>query len=424
MFKNAKLAEGWLIELNSECDKRTDNSCGVNCKWIFDKLTKTLFINGTDETNNYRWRNKAISIPWSSKRKQIESIVINEGITTIGDYGFHSCSFLTSITIPNSVTTIGVFAFYNCSSLKSITIPKSVTTIGEQAFLECTSLTSVTIPDSITRIGDGVFAGTSSLTSIDVSESNQYFASVDDILFTKDMKTLICYPAGKKDDSFSIPNSVTIIYGGAFCGCSFISSVIIPNSVTKIGDATFSSCPSLLSITIPSNVTEIGERVFFNCSSLRSIDVSESNQHFASVNGVLFTKDMKAHICYPAGKKEGSFSITNSVTTIEKFAFAKCSLTSIIIPNNVITIEDGAFSSCSSLSSIKITNSATTIGKYAFEKCSSLTSIIIPDNITTIGRWCFYNCSSLTTATLPKRFESQKSIFYGCCKLKTINWTE
>ena len=166
-FENVKLAEGWLIKITEECDEKTDNSCGDNCKWIFDEKTKTLFIRGSGKMKEYGWDSskKAPTTPWSSKREQIENVVISEGITTIGQRALHSCS-LISITIPNGVTTIGRWAFSCCSSLTFITIPNSVTIIGEGTFSSCSSLTSITIPNSVTTIGEGAFYNCSSFLSV------------------------------------------------------------------------------------------------------------------------------------------------------------------------------------------------------------------------------------------------------------------
>ena len=145
----------------------------------------------------------------------VKKIVIEDGVTSIGDYAFRGCSSLTSITLPDSVTSIGDCAFVFCVGLSSITLPDSVTSIGDSAFKNCSSLTSITIPDRVTSI-----------------ESR------------------------------------------AFTGCSSLTSITIPDSVTSIGYATFAGCSSLTSITIPDSVTSIGESAFSNCSSLQTISLS------------------------------------------------------------------------------------------------------------------------------------------------------
>ena len=108
---------------------------------------------------------------YRNSRGDISTVVIMDGVTTIGSSAFYNCDGLTSITIPNSVTTIGSLAFFDCEGLTSITIPNSVTAIGEAAFYGCTGLTSITIPNSVTEIGDRAFDDCDGLTSITIPNS-------------------------------------------------------------------------------------------------------------------------------------------------------------------------------------------------------------------------------------------------------------
>ena len=119
----------------------------------------TLTISGTGNMPDFSINvNNRTTAPWDSQRDKIKTVVIKDGVTSIGKYAFFWCSGLTSITIPNSVTSIGEHAFANCSGLTSITIPNSVTSIGNGAFSGCSGLTSITIPNSVTSIGNGAFS--------------------------------------------------------------------------------------------------------------------------------------------------------------------------------------------------------------------------------------------------------------------------
>ena len=224
----------------------------------------------------YNFNDGSTTAPWNPQRDKIKTIVIKDGVTSIGKNAFYK-SGLTSVTIPNSVTTIGEFAFEFCYSLTSIAIPNSVTSIGYSAFFKCSALTYITIPNSVTSIGNLAFAYCSSLTSITIPNS----------------VTSIGYGGFSNCNSLTsvtIPNSVTSIGELAFGGCYSLTSIAIPNSVTSIGERAFSGCSGLTSITIPNSVTSIGERAFFNCSSLTSITFEGSkrpnfeNNFFEGIN--------------------------------------------------------------------------------------------------------------------------------------------
>ena len=220
----------------------------------------TLNISGTGEMKNYNYFEGNQS-PASQKKDSVKKVVIEDGVTSIGDAAFYGCSSLTSITIPNSVTSIGEAVFGNCGSLPSITIPDGVTSIGSSAFRDCTSLTSITIPNSITSIGEAAFGNCIRLTSITIPNS---ITSIGEAAFGNCVSLT----------SITIPESVTSIGNYAFAGCRSLTSITIPDSVTSIGNYTFNGCSGLTSITIPDSVTSIGEAAFSNCESLTAISLS------------------------------------------------------------------------------------------------------------------------------------------------------
>ena len=365
MKKQLLLLVMMLLPMVAMADK--SGTCGDNLTWTLVESTGTLTISGSGAMNNYTTYSIA---PWYDDRAKILAVVIENGVTSIGQYAFYNCTGLTSFTIPNSVTSIGRYAFAGCSGL-----------------------TSVTIPNSVTGIGNGVFSACSELNSIVIENGNSVYDSRDNCnaIIETSTNTLVI---GCK--STIIPNSVTSIGGYAFSHCSSLASVTIPNSVTSIGDGAFFSCSSLASVTIPNSVTSIGYYVFQKCSELNSIVVENGNSVYDSrdnCNAIIETSTNTLVI----GCK--STIIPNSVTSIGDGAFAGSSLTSIEIPNSVTSIGLGAFQSCSNLISIIIPNSLASIESYTFEGCSSLSTITIPNSVTYIGNGAFDGCSGLTSIT-------------------------
>jgi hypothetical protein len=143
-------------------------------------------------------------------------------------------------------------------------------------------------------------------------------------------------------------------------------------------------------------VTSIIGSAFNYCTSLTNIEVDEENTAYCSVDGVLFNKDQTSLTRYPEGKTAKSYTIPNSVKTIEYKAFYDCSnLTSVTIPDSVTIIGEDSFYGCTGLTSLTIPDSVTTIGNWAFDNCTGLTGVTIGSGVTYIGYKAFYGCSNL-----------------------------
>ena len=133
MKKQLLLLVMMLLPLVANADQ--SGTCGENLTWTYVEATHTLTISGTGAMKDYYWSDNAA--PWRSISGNIQSVIFENGVTTIGNYAFSGCTGLTSVTIPNSVTSIGQFAFSGCSGLTSVTIGNSVTSIGQSAFDIC-----------------------------------------------------------------------------------------------------------------------------------------------------------------------------------------------------------------------------------------------------------------------------------------------
>lgn len=144
----------------------------------------------------------------------------------------------------------------------------------------------------------------------------------------------------KIDKYYKVPDSVTTIGNYAFSSCSSLTAVTLSNNIKSIGYYAFINCHSLTSIYIPDNVNLIGEAAFIGCSKLSKIEVSNQNQNYKSIDGVLFTKDERALLCYPQCKIDSKYVVSNKVKKINKYAFFNCNyLTSLAILNNETEIE-------------------------------------------------------------------------------------
>ena len=341
---------------------------------------------------------ETVTILLGIKDKTITSIDIPDSVIEIRDFAFCDCTSLQAINVAEDnehfSSSDGILFNKNKSVLLQFpagkiidfySIPKSVTIILAYAFSGCTSLQSIDIPRSVTKIGDGTFKGCTSLKSLDIPDSVKEIGG-------------IAFEGCTSLQDIDIPNSVTKIGGGAFEGCTSLQAIDIPNSVTEIGWYAFKGCKSLQSIDIPNSVKEIGIGAFSDCSTLQTINVAEDNEHYSSLDGILFNKELSALLQFPAGKIIESYSIPDSVTDIGEETFYGCtSLQTIDIPASVKEIGDWAFCGCTSLQTIDIPNSVSEIGKSAFKGCTSLQSVDIPNSVTYIGMFAFMDCTSLKT---------------------------
>jgi hypothetical protein len=380
------------------------------------------------ENNGIKYNVTCIGESAFDKCETIKSVIIPNTVTSIEYSAFAFCS-IESVTIGNSVTEIGNQAFRN-SDLKSITIPNSVTSIEGGAFFECYYLKSITIPSTVTNIGDGVCASCLDLTEINVESENTEYTSDNGILFNKNKTTIMCYPAGKTESSYTIPNGVTNIANDAFNDCFRLTSITIPNSVTSIGRYAFFDCENIKSVSIPNSVTSIGESAFMHCSNLSLVTIPNSVTtvgfwaFYGCTNSTI--------ICEAETKPKGwdgswnrdcrkvawnvqvcenndfEFKYDSSqdykVATLVKY---KGSADTVSVPSAVFVdgeiytvnqIGDEAFSGCASLKSVKLPSDIKGYGKMAFKNCTALEFIFVPQLVTSIGEDAFYGCTTATIA--------------------------
>ena len=395
-----------------------------------------------------------------------QSLVIIDDLEYCLDKGTHTAQLSNgrnwkgALSIPSElifdgetflVTSFKQKAFQNCTDLTSIIIPEGVTSIGYSCFEGCSSLTSITIPSSIVKVDYGCFSGCNNLKKVIVSDIaawcriNFCFSDSNPLYFAHHL-----YSDESTEITDLIIPDVETINSRAFEYCYGLKTVQIPNGVKSIGYNAFRGCSNLTSINIPNSMTSIGEEAFRGCyfttgfinnSSLTdslnwgaSIFDEETSDGLLIKNGaVCRCRAFATYVAIPnnvtriahnafEGSNLVSVTIPNSVTRIESGAFFDCSnLTSVIIPNSVTRIEDETFANCSNLTSVIIPNSVTCIEDYTFASCSNLTSVTIPNSVTRIESGAFYDCWNLTSITIPEGVDSiGERAFYGCTQLRKV----
>lgn len=259
-------------------DSATSGSCGSEAQWSYDGVSETLTISGKGAVS---------SSPFSEIA--FKKLIIEEGITQINSRRFLGSSALESVSLPKTITNLGEYAFENCQSLKEIL----------------------------------------------VDDENENFKSTDGVLYTKNMQTLLIYPANRENTDFSIPETVR-----------------------SFGDYAFDYSQNLENITIPAGLRSMGEYEPFYCAkSIKNFDVATGNGYYASKDGCLYSKDLKKLIKYTIAGEDKSVTIDGSTIINDNAFYNSANLEEVVLKNSVSEIGYMAFYNCDKLSKLTIENS-------------------------------------------------------------------
>ena len=318
-----------ILPVNAITALAANDSCGANLTYELtpntdDPDTYTLTISGEGAMYGY----SSSTVPWDAKKSKITSVVIGDGVTSIGDNAFEDCSALKKLDIPQSVTEIGSKAFRGCSALTSLALPQTVNRIGNTAFQGCSNLETINIPSGVKSIEKYTFHGCEKLNDV------------------------------------TIPAGVTLIGNSAFKACKTFRNIEIPEGVTKIDYFAFEDCTQLETVGIPSTATNIRNFAFRNCPKLKS---------FVFPSGTTQIQPGVLSGC----KNLESVTIPEEVTKIWGSAFYGCSLNSVKLPSTLKTICKLAFYGCDQLSEITIPESVKLIEESAFESSTELKSVML-----------------------------------------------
>lgn len=305
-----------LEEENSEAV--VAGKCGDNLTWSLSS-DGTLTISGTGDMYDFDYNE--YPCPWRKYENdlstQITHVVIENGVTSIGNGAFYQLTNLADVVIPEGITRIGNEAFSMCSSLPEVALPSSLSSLGTQTFAFCSALTGIDFPSAITEIPYGTLAYCTSLQYAD------------------------------------LPNNLSTISSRAFFECTSLAGIVFPDSLVKIGELAFSTCCSLRTIVIPSNVAEISNYTFAHCEKLTKIVLPDS------------VTEIGSHAFSGCASLE-AVTLPSELTNLGNAAFSYCPLFFVSLPSSLVSIPSEAFAACHQLKSIYIPISISFIHQSAF----------------------------------------------------------
>ena len=365
-------------------------TCGEQLTWSLS-VDGILTVSGTGAMASYSEEEPA---PWYDYSGAMEYLVVEKGVTSIGDYAFYDCGSilslelpdtlaaigdygfaycygLTEVSLPKNLETLGRAAFYNCYDLAKISFPKKLQTIGAEAFSECAGLESLSLPDKLRSIGDNAFALCAGLTKVSLGSGVQTIGNsafleceaLTSVSFPESLRTIgdYAFNACAALTKASFQEGVKSIGMGAFQDCGELTKVSLPKSLTYLGDSAFSGCYNLTSASLKGGLEVIGEEAFAYCELLESISIPKSVK---TIGRAAFTDCI--------GLTE--LTLQEGLETIGEEAFAYCySLKSVKFPKTLVTIRDAAFSGCELLTKATMTKSILFLGEGAFDGCYDLT---------------------------------------------------
>ncbi len=434
-----------------------------DCVWTFDPHTGTLTVSGEGAMADYETPYDQTldvltsSYPWAGSRELTTRIVIEDGVThigdgafcdfenveelyvgnsvqTIGDFAFYRLFNLTELVLPDSMETVGAYAFSKASKLRSITLGKNLKRIETGAFSHCSDLSAVTIPDGVEWIGLRAFVGCTNMTSLVIGDcpaeiTGEAFqtCAITEVYIPESIikiydhalgfKTLANHETVKIDDFtiYGVPGSVAETYANEN-GFDFVAAG------GETGDCTWKFDPNTKTLTISGEgeMSDYPTYVTYRPWNHLHNDI----EHIVVNDGVTYIGVYAFKDC----RNVLSVSLGNTVQTIGDYAFCQCGdlyenenkLTEIVIPDSVEVIGTGAFQDDGFLRDVTFGSGVKSIGEMAFSR-TGVKNVTLPDSVETIGRNAFYICDRLTSVTLNEGVTSvEEGAFAGCNDLTEI----
>ena len=416
---------------------------GYSCYYIYSVPSSIKTVNITDASR--------IVGGAFANCTYINKIVLNDGITFIGDYAFQNNPWYKSLTdefvidgdnvlikyngtksnvvIPDTVKHIAGGVFKNNTKISAITLPDELLSIEENTFNGCTNLTAMTIPKSVVKIGGNAIPDACTISVYHPSAGYDYRSTNRIVLNSSFTTGNEAYYYIVNDDGcaeiigctttsteLTVPTDfdgivVNKIGDYGFANCTTLNSITIPANILNIGKYAFTGCTGLVNATIPTTVDTVGDYAFNNCTGLKNVTISEGVQ--ALGEGAFYNCISLIEAVVPdTAKYVGSYAFYNCTsmvtatigTTAESigdYTFYNCErLENIVVGYSVKTIGHYAFYNCA-LGRVSIPSATVSIGNYAFAENDKMTKATLRKNLLTIGNGAFRNCGALATITIP-----------------------
>lgn len=446
--------------------------------WRFNENTGTLTIKGEGPMEDFTETTQ----PWYNQfsKEKIKRVVLEEGVTTVGNSAFSDVDALTEIILPSTLETVGLDAFSDCDSLTTVVLPDSVKTLETRAFAECPKLTDITIPYGVTTIGNACFQDCTAMTEIHLPDS---LTTLGELVFggcTGFTSLTIPYKVKVLDDylfvdctnltEVNLPAGATTIGDSVFNGCTGLTTLELPDSVTSIGYSAFFGCTNLEVLELPDSLETLGSHAFFDCGKLNTLTfpagMKSLDSHALSDSGITLVEFLgdapaineyafswiKALVLYPADNATwtkdvlqhygGELTWVMVGSTTETSGICGDQLTWEYDPaSSTLTISGTGdmydysyqknpddpydylykgthpwLDAAPLIQHVVIEEGVTGIGAYAFYECISLKDIEIPDSVTSIGTNAFHDCIKLSNVELPKNLEAIEDRTFYTCE--------
>ncbi len=464
-----------LLCVGVSAETVAEGVCGDDLTWVLDDAG-VLTISGSGEMEDY----KSGSItPWYSYRNDITTVIIEEGVTSIGNHAFDNfdtinCFYplLTSVQLPGTLVSIGEYALYCCVGVTSITLPEGLSAIKLCAFQNCTGLTSLVLPEGLTSIGNAAFKNCSALTEItlqgnasistsafvdadlqtvhisnavttvyssifslstvsafDVDDIDGVgFVSIDGVLYSHDDSadayTLVRYPAAKKDGEYTIVDGTTAISTAAISYNPYLDRLNVADSVTTIGTDNFENCKNLSTLRWGANVTST---YIAGCSNSPVTTVILPKE-FAVLPKPYAVTDYKVINDTDEGYRDIDgvlyyYDAKEDILTVSCYPQGRTDASYTIADGTDVIGEYAFYNINKYLTSVQFPDSVTEIDSDGFYGCSKLTNVDLNEGLITIGSGAFRCCTALAEIRIPQTVTTiKRNAFRDCTSLTQVSF--